>query len=323
MSIKDALSNDKEDSRGWLENQPLIDSSIKHQKLPGDLGLDFSFTLSNDASLPITDRIFLKNRKPARLVPEFPMKNILASRAVFYPGAGNDGQPLKIFCESHSAHCFIYADYLKSKKELIKQLKENLASYYWGYKTLFAIEGRAKDFFPEGYNNISDKKEKSFKWGMWAVLERDSDYSNGPDPKRIIFCYLCCDEVSAFASLWPKDKKDAPYAVVINDNNPNLTREEFGGEQSPLYRIVPRNQENKPITEWLLTVENSKEWPEYKRITEPELSQEDQLQRTLFKKSSTMVDDNCNSLIEHSTRALKKALKSAQPPDRKRKPTPS
>ena len=274
MSIKDALSNDKEDSRGWLENQPLIDSSIKHQKLPGDLGLDFSFTLSNDASLPITDRIFLKNRKPARLVPEFPMKNILASRAVFYPGAGNDGQPLKIFCESHSAHCFIYADYLKSKKELIKQLKENLASYYWGYKTLFAIEGRAKDFFPEGYNNISDKK-------------------------------------------------DAPYAVVINDNNPNLTREEFGGEQSPLYRIVPRNQENKPITEWLLTVENSKEWPEYKRITEPELSQEDQLQRTLFKKSSTMVDDNCNSLIEHSTRALKKALKSAQPPDRKRKPTPS
>lgn len=309
MSIKDALSNDKEDSLGWLENQPLIDSSLKHQNLPGDAGLDFAFTLSNGDSLPISDRIFLKSRKPARLVPEFPIKNIISSRAVFYPGAGTDGQPLKIFCESHSAHCFIYVDYLKSKKELIKQLKENLASNYWGYKTLFAIEGLAKDFFPEGYKNISDKKEKTFKWGIWAVLGRDSDYSNGPEPKRILFCYLCCDEVSAFASLWPKDKKDAPYAVVINDHNPDLIRGEFGGGQSHLYKIVPRNQDNKPMPEWLLTVEDSKEWPAYKRVTEPELTQEDQLQRTLFKKSNTIADENHNTSVEHSDKSFKSLSK--------------
>lgn len=33
-----------------------------------------------------------------------------ASRVVYYPGCGTDGQPVKLFGSTHSEHCFVYAD---------------------------------------------------------------------------------------------------------------------------------------------------------------------------------------------------------------------
>ena len=40
----------------------------------------------------------------------FEIGQFFASRVVYYPGSGTDGQPVKLFGSSHSAHCFVYAD---------------------------------------------------------------------------------------------------------------------------------------------------------------------------------------------------------------------
>ncbi len=35
----------------------------------------------------------------------FPRQQFFASRVVYYPGAGNDGRPVRVFGSTHAAHC--------------------------------------------------------------------------------------------------------------------------------------------------------------------------------------------------------------------------
>ena len=51
-----------------------------------------------------------------------PLADFLKSRIVYYPGAWIDGDPVEVFGASHSAHCFVYADYWLPKDELTKEL---------------------------------------------------------------------------------------------------------------------------------------------------------------------------------------------------------
>jgi len=41
----------------------------------------------------------------------FQRQKFFGTRIVFYPGSGTDGHPVKMFGSTHSAHCFVYADY--------------------------------------------------------------------------------------------------------------------------------------------------------------------------------------------------------------------
>ena len=50
------------------------------------------------------------------------LADFLKSRIVYYPGSGIDGDPVEVFGASHSAHCFVYADYWLPKDELTKEL---------------------------------------------------------------------------------------------------------------------------------------------------------------------------------------------------------
>ena len=62
-----------------------------------------------------------------------PLADFLQSRIVYYPGSRTDGDPVEVFGASHSAHCFIYADYMLSKGELLEELHTN---GFWGYNVL-------------------------------------------------------------------------------------------------------------------------------------------------------------------------------------------
>lgn len=44
------------------------------------------------------------------------------SRVVYYPGYGSDGQAVKLFGSSHSAHCFVYADSRNRKEQVLADL---------------------------------------------------------------------------------------------------------------------------------------------------------------------------------------------------------
>jgi hypothetical protein len=274
MSLSDALAKEKEGHLSWLEDAFWLASAAKNNKSAPELNAAFPATLSAAADCK---RIFLKNESKNIPLPEFPAGEIMRGRTVFYPGAGTDGQPLKLFCGSHSAHCFIYADYAVKKGEILKQLGENLAGLHKGYKTLFAIEGGVKDFFPDGwedlretYSDIDMFHPPELQWGFWAVLERGPEYDSAFGPKRILFCYLCCDAISAFSSFWPKGKgkrRTSPYAVVVEDSGFGSNWAVFGSEKSQLYKIAARNH---ALPDWLLVGvgRNAQAWPGYNRFSE-------------------------------------------------------
>ena len=58
-----------------------------------------------------------------------------ASRVVYYPGCGNDGHAIKLFGGSHAAHCFVYADYLRSRDDVAGEF-EHPATGLRGYEPI-------------------------------------------------------------------------------------------------------------------------------------------------------------------------------------------
>jgi|GEM_PF-2528275 len=271
MSLRDILGTSKEGHLSWFDDAFWLESASKNNKNPAELAA-FSATLSAAADCK---RIFLKSDAKNVALPSFPSWEIFKSRVVFYPGAGTDGQPLKLFCSSNSAHCFIYVDYSAKKNDIVKLLGENLAGLHQGYKTLFAFEGGVKDLFAAGwedlretYSDIDLFSPPELKWGIWAVLERGPECDSSVGPKRILFCYLCCDAVSAFASLWPKEKRrTVPYAVVVEDSGFGTNWAVFGSEKSQLYKIAARNH---ALPDWLLVGvgRNAQPWPGYNRFSD-------------------------------------------------------
>jgi hypothetical protein len=89
--------------------------------------------LQTDKRMTISDFLFsIRETIPAWLLsfqplPEFPIESqpaaafprsqFFSSRCVYYPGGGFDGHPVKLFGSSHSAHCFVYADYAVTQEE--------------------------------------------------------------------------------------------------------------------------------------------------------------------------------------------------------------
>ena len=72
----------------------------------------------------------------------FDHQAFFGSRVVYYPGYGSDGQPVKLFGSSHSAHCFVYADSLTPKEQVLANLdspEKNYNGSFHGYHSLARI----------------------------------------------------------------------------------------------------------------------------------------------------------------------------------------
>jgi len=52
----------------------------------------------------------------------FNRDRFFASRTLFYPGSGLDGQPVSLIARSHAAHAFIYVDYGVGMEEIREQV---------------------------------------------------------------------------------------------------------------------------------------------------------------------------------------------------------
>lgn len=289
MSLSDALKQEKEVYPSWLDNAFWLNSALKNNKaaLPADA--QFPLTLSSGTSCK---RIFLKSESKNIALPDFPAREMLLGNVVFYPGAGIDGQPLRLFSSAHSAHSFIYADSGVKRTDIAKLLVERPGELLKGYKTLFVAEAGEKEFFANGwldlretYSDIDMFVAPELQWGLWAVMEREPQYDGAHGPLRVLLCYLCCDAVSAFASLWPKvngKRRTNPYAVVVEDSGFGSGWAVFGSEKSQLFKVATRHAALPP---WLLVAvgRGAKPWPGYDRASEEtEPGGKDNADRALF-----------------------------------------
>ena len=54
--------------------------------------------------------------------PRFDCETFFASRTVYYPGSGDEGQPVELCALSHAAHSFIYVDQAVDRDTLLERL---------------------------------------------------------------------------------------------------------------------------------------------------------------------------------------------------------
>lgn len=147
---------------------------------------------------------------------------------VFYPGSGNDGQPIHTFNAAHAVHLYIYADYMLTRENLEKQLAE---TPFKGYKQIGIHNLDLKQLAPswrphirvapeliECMRRFSDIKPYCFI----SVFERQENFSDEHGVKRFAVIFIGGDGIASYDALFGNHNMIAPLAVVLQDHG-------FGG----------------------------------------------------------------------------------------------
>lgn len=191
-----------------------------------------------------------------------------SSHVVFYPGSGTDGHPVALFGSTHSAHCFIYADYLVSEQQ-IKQELEPSGRPFEGYTSLDRLELRVEDLTPRGWKQHAGRPRypltTTSPYGFVEILERASSKGDEHGPLRLAVLFLGADGIATYDALFCQgDATPAPLAVVIEDYG-------FGGQYRGgkfgrgglLEEIASRCG---VMPRWLLVARDSEPWADFSAV---------------------------------------------------------
>ena len=203
-------------------------------------------------------------------------RDFLGSRAVFYPGSGDDGDAFRLFGGTHSAHCFVHADYNLSPAVIADKLELRYPDHVKGYEPILTSIISAKAiqelfqvdmhnlFKSENYNlfGIRERLSRAFEMNeaiaLWAVLQRTSEYDEAHGPVRLAFLHIQAEAVWVFWNLWAPTAR-APFAILLQDHGFGGNCARFGGAESPLYQLASKHS---ALPNWLLVGKrNTDSWP--------------------------------------------------------------
>jgi len=203
----------------------------------------------------------------------FPRQDFFDSRIVFYPGSGTDGQPVKLFGATHSAHCFVYADYGVAKKELEATL-EHPSYGFRGYHRVARLNLDVVDLTPRGWSPLVHLGELQTQvrmsdtvaadpFGFLEVLERNHELDENHGARRLAVLFLGADGIACYDALFCQaDRKGSPFAVVLADHGFGGNYDAFGRD-SLLERIARRA---RVFPDWLLVAENTRAWEAFEQV---------------------------------------------------------
>ena len=204
----------------------------------------------------------------------FPHRQFSSSRVVYYPGSGTDGHPLKVFGGSHSAHCFVFADYRppRTKVETQPRNADDLR-HPRGYKPLLVEPPTESQPRPGGWRphvalprnltecaaNWATRRPAGGAYALWAILERREGFGDSHGPSRLALVFVGGEGVATFDALFCQGDAARPWAVVLQDHGfgGNWTR--FGGHGSLLWCLA--QQYARP--EWIFVGRGTHPWPGY------------------------------------------------------------
>jgi hypothetical protein len=158
----------------------------------------------------------------------FPTAEFFASRVVFYPGSGSDGHPVEVFGASHSAHCFVYADYGAREKDIRSEL-DSAHSGFRGYRSLARIALRPEDLAPPNWTrHLTLEEAAGVKqsrgitpaevYGFAEILERHIELDDPHGPSRLAIVFLGADGHASYDALFCQPKGQSPFAVLVQDH---------------------------------------------------------------------------------------------------------
>lgn len=205
---------------------------------------------------------------------ELNLNSFFSSRVVYYPGSGRDGDAVKLFASSKSAHCFVYADIGENKKSLVQQLDSKYEAFS-GYRMLDRIELSGKDIIPTNwvqhfdnslaskidFNAVKNINKESF--AFLEILERKAEYDESHGAKRIAILFLGADGFATYDALFCQSASQPLFALVLQDHG-------FGGnyarfDNKGLLHSIAQNTQKFPEYLWV-DPKGTEPWEEYQQI---------------------------------------------------------
>ena len=171
-----------------------------------------------------------------------PLADFLRSRIVYYPGSGIDGDPVEVFGASHSAHCFVYADYWLPKDELTKELHTH---GFRGYDILDEVsfsEREVMDAIPWRRHFLSEEEMRAAANGtaemrqvnhpspyaLLAILERKPNFGDDHGPERLAILFLGADGIATYEAIFANGNAPQFFGFLLQDHGWGGNYDRFG-----------------------------------------------------------------------------------------------
>ncbi len=185
-----------------------------------------------------------RNREPypdwLRAGPRaFNRSDFFGSRTIYYPGSGDDGQPVKLCAKAHAAHAFVYVDTAYDRVWFSERLYGSEPGFR-GYAPGCPEPLREADLRPGGWTphaSRSQAPEKRYAFATadpfaWFVVFRRKDsegYGDEHGPKRVAGLFICADGFAAYDALYcQSDGTPAPFLVTVQDHGYGGNWNKFG-----------------------------------------------------------------------------------------------
>lgn len=195
----------------------------------------------------------------------FPAREFFSSRVVYYPGCGDDGHPLRVWGKSHSAHCFVFADYMVERETIEEKLTspESLRRVL-GYKTIHFSALRPDEITPRGWTpHLRIRPRYSFAterpFAVWAVLERLENFGEDHGPHRICIMHVCGDGFATYDALFCQGFGSGVHGLLLQDHGFGGNWSRFGGD-GYLFQLAAQFA----MPKWLFCSENTEVWSGYR-----------------------------------------------------------
>ena len=156
----------------------------------------------------------------------------LASRTVYYPGSGFDGQPVALFNAARAAHGFVYVDYGVSRADLIGEIRTD---GFRGYEPVRRADLSPADFGAEA-TPPDPARMRSRPIGLlkgeppYAFLQlfrRQDGIPEGHGAPFFAVLFLFADGHAAYEAIYlRREAARPPFAVILQDHG-------FGGNWAP------------------------------------------------------------------------------------------
>lgn len=221
----------------------------------------------------------------------FDHQAFFSSRMVYYPGYGSDGQVVKLFGSSHSAHCFVYADSLTPKEQVLADLdnpEKNYNGSFRGYHRLTRVDLISDQIAPVGWMQHAKPPVSVFAkpqiqpFGFLEVLERNAELTDEYGAQRLAILFLGADGHATYDALFcQRNNRPAPYAVLLQDHGFGGNYSNFGAN-GVMEQIA---QATQVLPKWLIVGPHTQAWRGYAQVdgVEPDLGGMHGNKRSLYR----------------------------------------
>ena len=167
---------------------------------------------------------WLKEHKEGQKIQ---LSQFLSSRIIYYPGAGTDGSPIRLFNTAQAAHIFIYADYGYEKEKMDSLLSDNAFSgYHLHHEQALSQEDLSPH--PPRYHITEAERRAAISgydmsirpqdgFALLKIYERNEDVGEDHGAQRFAVLYIGGDANATYDVLFGNTNR-TPYACVVCAN---------------------------------------------------------------------------------------------------------